>query len=533
MKYYYHKGKGRVIMDCDVLGDHHLADLVEMGPCGEWTIPEMAALMGTCPLTYGLETGDVCDGYTLGLMAEREAMMRILDMFEDMAGMTGPGSQVSKEACIRSVHGTLCAAKQGQLMELALRIGVGRKPKTSIKQLKVSASPDMGHMERTFQSLVDELVQSGAATDRLRGLVAAYVDSYPPGYREGMAKLFTQKANAGVGAKLVNAALGKVLIPDTFAMKAKTDPAIVQKWLTDGEAVWAEIKEDGIRATAEIEAGKGVTGIRTYNMSPLDITKMTHIVPQLNTLHAQQPAGFMGGHYFVDFEIVGGLRQGISGEVGQLIKGTAGEGCDKEWEARLFDIEEWGAWGKKKGDTLYCKRRANLHGFVHSAPRDSPCLQVSMVGRYRVGSFADVMGLFAEVLGQGHEGLVLKKGSGVYEMKRSANWVKMKAEKECDLEITGWYPGEPGTARAHFGGFTCQSSDGRVKVNPGTGFGDKFLAEVREKGGDWYVGKIAKVLYNTTVSKKGSSTVSLFLPRFGGIREDKDVANDYAYISKK
>src|SRR5690606_31963179 len=70
---------------------------------------------------------------------------------------------------------------------------------------------------------------------------------------------------------------------------------------------------------------------------------------------------------------------------------------------------------------------------------------------------------FQELLSQGHEGTILKNYSAVWEDSRSKHLVKMKAEKDCDLEIIGWNPGT-GKFEDMVGSLQMASSDKLVEV---------------------------------------------------------------------
>jgi len=61
-----------------------------------------------------------------------------------------------------------------------------------------------------------------------------------------------------------------------------------------------------------------------------------------------------------------------------------------------------------------------------------------------------------------------------------------------------------------------------LRVNVGTGLSDE---ERQNFWVDGLQGKIVEVAYNEKITSKGKDTASLFLPRFMGIRLDKNVAN--------
>ena len=79
-----------------------------------------------------------------------------------------------------------------------------------------------------------------------------------------------------------------------------------------------------------------------------------------------------------------------------------------------------------------------------------------------------------------------------------------------------------GKNKGRLGALVCESSDGKIRVNVGSGYSD----EQREAYGKQVVGKIATVKYNARIQDKGNNIESLFLPVFIELREDKDTADE-------
>jgi DNA ligase-1 len=131
--------------------------------------------------------------------------------------------------------------------------------------------------------------------------------------------------------------------------------------------------------------------------------------------------------------------------------------------------------------------------------------------------------IYGVIISNGGEGVILKPENHVYECKRSKNWVKLKQIQDCDLEITGWFPGE-GKREGFIGGFICKDVSGTLEVRIGSGFTDKDLHDL-SKDADSLIGKIAAIQYNEPITDKFGGR-SLFLPRFIEIRNDKVQADD-------
>jgi ATP-dependent DNA ligase len=111
---------------------------------------------------------------------------------------------------------------------------------------------------------------------------------------------------------------------------------------------------------------------------------------------------------------------------------------------------------------------------------------------------------------------------GIWEDKRSKDQVKFKAELECDLMIVGWEQGT-GKNKNRLGALICESADGVIRVNVGSGFSDEQRDEFTV---DMVVGKVATVKYNARIQDKSGNAESLFLPTFIELREDKRIADE-------
>jgi hypothetical protein len=454
---------------------------------------------------------------------EKERMMFILDKLSQVNACKGTGSAAKKIQLIKD-----CIVEGDDLIEFVLRTAFDPFWVTHISTIKMVGNDRPSTI--SFRELVGSLLKVKAVNNDLREEVSGYILSYPETYREMLGKLITKRINIGVDVKSINKALGKVLIQDVEIMKADSDIEIVKKWFETGEEVWAEMKYDGIRGFSEMVRGS-VVSTKTYNMSEMDIDIMCNITEQLNKMGKTWMKTLNIDHFFFDFELTDAARQSISGEINKLLKGTAAKGCDEKWKANIFDVHTWDIFEGVKSEVSYNKRRYILEGIHKLTLRDGELKNILIAERWKVHNYEELLALFTLVLEQGCEGLVVKCGSGVYELKRSKNWVKCKAVKDCDLMIVSWFKGEQGTKREKsIGGFTCVSSDGGLVVSVGSGFKDKMLDEIMKNGPDSYIGKIAKIKYNMTITKSDSDIMSLFLPRFVEIRIDKAVANSIEEI---
>jgi ATP-dependent DNA ligase len=134
---------------------------------------------------------------------------------------------------------------------------------------------------------------------------------------------------------------------------------------------------------------------------------------------------------------------------------------------------------------------------------------------------------FMEYFSAGFEGIILKDTTAIWENKRSKSLIKFKGELECDLKVVGW---EEGTGKnvGKLGALVCESADGIIKVNVGSGFNDEDRGSIKAEN---VIGKIVAVKYNARIKNKSEgATESLFLPIFLEIREDKTQADSTGSI---
>jgi len=152
--------------------------------------------------------------------------------------------------------------------------------------------------------------------------------------------------------------------------------------------------------------------------------------------------------------------------------------------------------------------------------------KVALVDRWEVASYDEARTLFEGLLADGQEGIILKCRNGIWEDKRSKTQIKFKGELECDLKIVAVEEGK-GKAAGMLGAIICESSDGVVKVNVGSGFTEEHRKKYWAEN---LVDRIVAIKYNSRITNKQGED-SLFLPVFIELRDDKEVA-DHSKVIK-
>ena len=145
--------------------------------------------------------------------------------------------------------------------------------------------------------------------------------------------------------------------------------------------------------------------------------------------------------------------------------------------------------------------------------------KIRIVSNQIVANLEEARTLFERYLAEGQEGIILKDSMGLWENKRSRGQIKFKGELECDLKIVGIQEGT-GKYVGKIGAYICESEDGILKCDVGSGFKDD--QRIIDQS---VIGKVIAVKYNARIKNKQGRD-SLFLPIFLEIREDKIVADN-------
>lgn len=444
-------------------------------------------------------------------------MIKEIKILSQLEELTGEGSQKLKQELIKS--------SINPRLSYVLDICFNPFVTTKLHKLKFQDQPTDSEFRESkddflwdeFKDLVEDLKKAPAANDTLRSRAQNLIsyrlsdsDEEDSKIRKNLMKILTKRMNIGIGAKLINKALGKELIPDPSLMLATDDHETIEKW----DQIYCEEKYDGVRVIAIYKNGEITYFTRAFN--ELDASCFPKITFDLKLCMIN--SGLVG-NWFFDGELTDLNRKSVSGKVTQILKGTVDERIESGMLFNVFDLEELVTLDKGKGVINYETRRDTLEVVLSDISEDSP---IKLAKMWKVNDASEVTEIYKRIVADGGEGVICKD-NGVYQCSRSKSWVKFKEINDCDLEITGWYPGE-GKREGYIGGFICSSSCGNLNVNVGSGFTDDFIRSTKGIE-DSFIGKIIKVEYNVRISDKNGNE-SLFLPRMKEIRPDKFTANN-------
>ena len=267
----------------------------------------------------------------------------------------------------------------------------------------------------------------------------------------------------------------------------------------------AQLKMDGMRFNAIVKDGK--CEFRSRNGKEINL---------LGNLEQEFIALARGSNLVYDGELLIVVddkiqdRQTGNGILNKAVKGTISSDEAANVQATVWDVIPYDQFTAGVGTAQYAIRFAMLE--TSTLPH-----KIRLVESTIVASLDEAQKIFEGYLSQGQEGIILKDMSGVWQNKRVKTQVKFKAELDCDLKIVAIQPGT-GKYEGMVGAYICESEDGVIKVDVGSGLSDED-----RKNFD-VIGKILAVVYNARIKNKQGEQ-SLFLPRAVEIREDKIIAD--------
>lgn len=317
-------------------------------------------------------------------------------------------------------------------------------------------------------------------------------------------RIIDRDLRCGVGIPTINK-IWKKLIPTYDVMLAGKEP----KHLKFPDVV-VQTKFDGVRCLVTHKPD-GDIEMRTRNGSLITCLELMY----------DDFRQTIGREETWDGELVccGPYGMPLSRQISNGIANKAIRGTIDEKEAELVRFAPWDIVDKTQALDYDRRLQALYIAITHA--RVAGMKKIIQIQTVKVETLADVERLFEEALARGEEGVIAKNLKGRWEAKRSKNLCKFKAEETADLVVVDWEPGE-GKYEGQLGALVCESSDGKIRVNVGSGFSDDDRRYITKAGS---VDRIVEVVYNSRITKKGGGVDSLYLARFVGFREDKDIAD--------
>ena len=421
----------------------------------------------------------------------------IIDILNELASTS---SRLEKEAILkREVNNEL----------LKKVFFLAYDPFTQFYQRKIPAyeknntahAASLESMLPSLNDLSSRSVTGNAAIDRLTSILEVVCGAES----EVIERIIKKDLKCGASESTANKIWPGLIHEYPCMLCTPFDQKIVDKF---SFPAYAQLKMDGMRFNAIVKDGK--CEFRSRNGKEIQL--LGYLEMEFLTLSGGQDVVFDGELLvMVEGSILD--RQTGNGILNKAVKGTISSSEAQLVCATVWDVIDYETFKIGKGKLSYQTRFSVLESM--SLPR-----KVRLVESRVVASFEEAQKIFEEYLAQGQEGIILKDMSGVWEDKRVKTQVKFKAELDCDLKIVGIQPGT-GKYEGLVGALLCESEDGIIKVDVGSGLSDIDRKDFTKNSP---VGKIAAVVYNARIKNKQGEE-SLFLPRLMEIREDKNIAD--------
>ena len=420
--------------------------------------------------------------------------LQILNQLESASG------RLEKEAILKA-HAT------DQTFKEVCRLTLDPLTNFYIKKLPEAGVPRPGSDTWTLSEAL-ESIKKNLATRALRGkdattYVHRILTCLEPDDREVIRRVLGRNLKCGVSEAPVEKTWPDLMLSYPCMPVSPLDSKTKLTF-----PVIAQTKMDGMRFNAIVENGK--VSYRSRAGKELDLFGV--LDADVMNLTAET-------EYVLDGELLMAGPDGTpmdrktgNGLLTKFQKGTGTAELAKQIRAVVWDIIPLFAFRKGRCSVGYRDRHIMLH------PNQVGRIQVAPIAI--VNSMEEAQVLYQQKLAEGEEGLVLKDPNGAWEDKRVKHQVKMKAELEADLLVTGFLPGA-GKYEGKIGSLLVESADGHVKTAVGTGLSD----EERSMAFTEFKNKIVSIKYNAVITDKKTGAKSLFLPVFVEIREDKTTAD--------
>jgi DNA ligase-1 len=307
---------------------------------------------------------------------------------------------------------------------------------------------DLYESQEIWKAILDRSAFRLLSGQAQKNTFKTFIESLTPEDAELFKKIVKKDLRIGIGIKSINSVFPE-LIPEFGFMKAK---AYDEKRLEKGSYV--SLKIDCIRAMLRDRT--------LYSSGGNVITGVQHIAKQ-----------FKSGDEF-DGELT------IPGKIFQVASGMLRSNNDNPNAVfNIFDAPGIGA--------PFCERYEAMEQMSKYWPEN-----IILLKHIVAKSPEHVRHQFAVALDHGYEGLVVKSPGHYYQLKRSWDWMKIKAADPEEVTIIGFNEGT-GKFEGNLGSVKCRRKNG-VIVDVG-GFTDEIRWHIWNNK-DLWLNEIIEILYH-------------------------------------
>lgn len=435
--------------------------------------------------------------------------MTILSTIFD--SLAADNSRLAKEAI-------LTANKNNKDLQRAIKLALDPLISFYIRKIPEYKATGNAKLSDAMNTLENEFATRNFTGNAAIELLTSILESLNEADASVIEKIIKKDLRCGVSEATANKIWPQLVSTYPVMLASGFDQKLVDKIKFPA---YCQLKLDGMRFNAIVR--NGIVEYRSRNGKELNIPSKLFSDALLKL------ADLYGADYVFDGEllVVDSAGKPLDRKTGNgiLSKGVKGTMSDKEasmvrvtlWDAIPFTGFQAGVY-KIPYNERFMKLMQNID-FLKGVSAIGHL--VDIVWTKEINTQLEAQTIFEKFLADGQEGTILKSKTNIWEDKRSKEQIKFKGELECDLVVVGW---EEGTGKnvGRLGALVCESSDGLIQVNVGSGYSDEQRKEYTKK---YTNGKIVTVKYNARIKDRGDGVERLFLPTFIEMREDKNEAD--------
>ena len=323
-----------------------------------------------------------------------------------------------------------------------------------------------------------------------------------------MCRILNRDLRCKAGTAITNKVWPGLISEMPCMLAGKFDAKAIKTIVPKRNGYIVQLKADGSRALVEVKSdGSVVARSRGGN------------VVELYGLLDEQFKKYKGMVF--DGELLVKCKDGVedrktsNGFFTKAVRGTITKAEASRFHYVVWDIIPADEFYTGVGTTPYTGRLEQLIKITEKTNTNV----VSLIETKVVSSIEEVQDFYGQMIARGEEGAILKFADSVWEDKRSKKMLKLKLVNSADLIVVGTEEGA-GKYKGMLGNLICETSDGLLRVNIGSGFKDSD----RDPSIDW-AGKIVEAEYNEVITSKNKALACLFLPIYKQVRIDKKSAN--------
>ena len=440
-----------------------------------------------------------------------------MTVFEILNALASDNSRLAKEAILRS-------NKDNKDLQRVFKLALDPLISYYIRKIPAYTASGNKNLPWAMEQLENQFATRNVTGNAAIELLTNVLESLNEADASVIAKIISKDLRCGVSEATVNKIWPGLVSSYPVMLASGFDQKLVDKIIFPA---FCQLKLDGMRFNAIVRNNK--VEYRSRNGKELNIPNKLFDATfiELATIYGSDVV-FDGELLVADSSGKPLERKTGNGILSKGVKGTMSEKEAAMVRATLWDYIPFEDFTKGKFEKVYSIRFSKLIELLSKLEENYSQLKhyVEIVYTKEVKNHFEATSLFEKFLAEGQEGTILKSKTGIWEDKRSKEQIKFKGELECDLKIVGWEEGT-GRNKGRLGALVCESEDGMIRVNVGSGYKD----EERDSFKQSMIGQIATVKYNARIKDRSGNVESLFLPTFIELRLDKDIA-DYSKAIK-